>query len=743
MAEAPENKAPAIYSPRWVADCSTCEAIWHQFADPETAPQINLGNHEKALSTTCLNHRPLVQSFVDFLDSNQLFPSQLTKDEEMGFHKPEGGSVAITQSLSQGGHVKHLLLVKKDNIDNHPGNGRLLDPDFSDLETVKKWKHRCVSYHGAKCENPLKVWPVRPAWLIDVRNQCIIPGHTTGPYIAISYTYGKYTRPNITSSDFTRLQQPFALTAPEFSNLISPMIRHAIHMTTIIEERFLWADSLCITHHDPKAASEQLKLMGAIYANAIITIIAIDGDAESGLSGLQGISSPRETSQEIIPFGDETIVVRSTCDLNEISSFSWRQQPYHERGWTFQEYALSKRNIIFCDGELHWVCSCNIWHEELTLYTEINEEVDPWSDVVMAGFPYEYPVIPYLETYNKRLLTFEEEALPALSGLLSVFSRSFEGGFLYGIPEMFFEYGLGWRVYYDNLQRRLPSGRPIESQFESSGLPSWSWLGWKGAVEPRCQTAIQVTSRNSIQEAFPITEWYTSDLPSGPPEQRRRVQSTWYEKRDAYKDFSKPMPPGWIRRDVTVNSSTCNKPRLYPDGCDRYVFQHESMLEYDDQPLEWFYPFPVNTIQGSTRPFMPEQTRYLFCETVTTTLHGFRKDEDTRVYPWGFKISLFNSAGTKIGSLDLVNEESRDRFPKHDYGSEAGLPVDVVAVCKVKTYSETEDGEPSAFKPLSKDTYLVLWVEWEDGIAYRVASGEVIAEEWEKLDLKTISLVLG
>lgn len=67
-----------------------------------------------------------------------------------------------------------------------------------------------------------------------------------------------------------------------------------------------------------------------------------------------------------------------------------------------------------------------------------------------------------------------------------------------------------------------------------------------------------------------------------------------------------------------------------------------------------------------------------------------------------------------------------------------------MAVCKLKTYSEIEDEETTPFsEPLTKDTYLILWVEWEDGIAYRVASGEAIAEEWEKLDLKTVSLILG
>jgi hypothetical protein len=45
--------------------------------------------------------------------------------------------------------------------------------------------------------------------------------------------------------------------------------------------------------------------------------------------------------------------------------------------------------------------------------------------------------------------------------------------------------------------------------------------------------------------------------------------------------------------------------------------------------------------------------------------------------------------------------------------------------------SRTLETRLSIFK---EDLYLVLWVEWKDGIAYQVASGEVIAAKWENLE---------
>ncbi|EWG53257.1 hypothetical protein FVEG_17082 [Fusarium verticillioides 7600] len=247
----------------------------------------------------------------------------------------------------------------------------------------------------------------------------------------------------------------------------------------------------------------------------------------------------------------------------------------------------------------------------------------------MAGFPDDTSLRRYFAEYNQRSLRYEEDALPALWSLLPVFSRSFEGGFLYGIPEIFFEHGLCWRAYgTKGLQHRIASSRPLESRFEYSDLPSWSWLGWKGSVYTRSQTRIRVDSNNIseedyVEEAFPITEWYTGRSPTAPQEKRRRIRSTWFEKRKRYKDFTTPLPPGWKRVPAPQN-----EPCPYPDGCSKYLFDHESMLGPYGRLSQWYYPFPVSEIQESTPPFMPEQTPNLFCETVQARLSGYQQDSD-------------------------------------------------------------------------------------------------------------------
>ncbi|KAF5549076.1 heterokaryon incompatibility protein [Fusarium mexicanum] len=595
------------------------------------------------------------------------------------------------------------MLVKKDGVPDHPGSRRVLDTDWADVETIMKWKNKCIDSYRIKCENPLKVWPLRPAWLIDVQKQWIVQGHEPVDYLVISYTYGSHNPPVITSTTFKELQKPFALEASEFCNFVSSIVRHAMYLTSAIEERYLWADSLCVTHHEPKAASEQLRSIGVMYANAVVTIISTDGDSGSGISGLKGISNPRGLNQNMI-------------------FFLFQLQTYYQRGWTCQEYAMAKRKIIFYNHEVNWVCSCSLWHEELTLFTEIYNELNPQFKCVMAGFPDDSCLSRYFNEYNQRSLTFEEDALPALSGLLSVFSRSFEGGFLYGIPEMFFEHSLCWRAPgTKGLQRRVASNRSVECRFEHSDIPSWSWLEY-------------------VEEAFPITEWYMSRLATDRRERWRRIRPTWFEKREGYRDFTKPMPPGWKRVLAPEN-----EPRIYPDNCSKYLFEHKSKLEPHGAISQWYYPFPVTKIQESTAPFMPEQTPYLFCETVQARLSGYQQDPDNIPFLWDHEAKLCDRLGKAIGKLHLPKKETKDRFPEKVKACEMGLPVDIVAVCKLKRCSKTWDRErwETRLPIFKEDLYLVLWVEWKDGGEYRVASGEVIASKWESLDLQKVSLVLG
>lgn len=245
--------------------------------------------------------------------------------------------------------------------------------------------------------------------------------------------------------------------------------------------------------------------------------------------------------------------------------------------------------------------------------------------------------------------------------------------------------------------------------------------------------------RNELEETTPITQWYTSHSQTDPPEMWRRIRSTWYEDRDSYKDFNKPLLPGWTRHKAPETSTWNGGPYLYPDGCDEYVFTHELMpvSKLDPEKHGWYYPFPVTEVNESTLPDMPEQTEYLFCKTKKGQLWGTQKVGERK------DALLYNSQKQKVGFLNLVNDDYLARFPETMTDEEGGLLVDLVAVCKIRTYRRTQDQDTKIWDKTTKDTYLVLWVEWKDGVAYRLASGHVHVDRWDELDLEDISLILG
>ncbi|KAF7923143.1 uncharacterized protein EAE98_007848 [Botrytis deweyae] len=367
---------------------------------------------------------------------------------------------------------------------------------------------------------------------------------------------------------------------------------------------------------------------------------------------------------------------------------------------------------------------------------EIDKYIDPRQNVITAGFPDLFSLSYILTTFNVTELRYDEDALPAISGLLSVLSRTFSGGFLYGIPEMFFERGLGWYPYWNdrNIRRRNFSERFGKDRPSRAGLPSWSWVGWHGNLDIfRCGEAARIVGNPCrIEETIPITEWYTSKSSSDLPENRRRIRSTWFENRDNNKDFAKPLPTGWSCHDAPDTGSLRGEPHLHPDGCGKYIFKHA------DMPDLWYYPFPVPDIHNSTPPVTPEQTSYLFCKTWRARLWGRQASE-------GNIARIFNSSGEDIGFLKLHNEADLSLFPSIDSEAIHGLPVELIALYKSRVYSKTLNEVKKIYEhPLQRfDEYTVLWVEWKDGIAYRLASGKVKAEEWEKLEPEKIELILG
>lgn len=264
--------------------------------------------------------------------------------------------------------------------------------------------------------------------------------------------------------------------------------------------------------------------------------------------------------------------------------------------------------------------------------------------------------------------------------------------------------------------------------------------------------AMRVSSHHSyLKETVPITEWYCGQSPKDPPSKRRRIRSTWFEQRENFKDFTKPLPPGWTRRPVSATSLSEDEDEchIYPDGCGDYIFKHSAMDKLDNKDKEWYYPFPVADIQVSTPMYTPEHWPYLFCKTKRVQLRA--KHSNANVYGDKSDVRLYNNDGFSIGYLQLHNSEQRNFFTATDDtasdsdGHDTNCRmIEVVALFKLIIYRKaSKEGNKYRLPPSRREEYFVIWVEWENGVALRRAGGQVNAEAWDELELEDVDLVLG
>ena len=727
-------------------ECEICEDLWERLAVPGASNEVNFGSFEEALKSPCGRHLPLIEAFEKHCTSSR---SKLiaSKSKDVGIRKGPGGrGASLSESISNLGVFWELVLVQRSDVEGHTGTGRQLDPDWIDLRIVKQWKQMCLSSHDKKCENPMKLPATSPAWLVDVEKRCIVPGTVSATYVALSYRWGNAVGYRLRAETLDRLCQPGVLSNPEMVDQIPLTVRNAIDFVPLLGERYLWVDMLCVLTGSHASTAIQLKLMSAIYANAILTIIAADGDASDGLLGIEGVSASRQFKQKIIPFGDERILVRNTGIFSMDTG-----TPYYDRAWPYQEYKMSPRKLLFNRKEVHFECQESVWHEELTLGTEMSKYIDPRLKVILAGFQDMDSLSHILCKYNTKQLTYDEDALAGIDGLLTVASRSFAGGFLYGLPEMLFDRALGWRPIWPhvNLRRRQRSARPMSSRVSDSALPSWSWVGWEGLTWWRYGEASRINDRTStIEETIPITEWYTSNDPHS--KYPRRIRSTWFENREHHKDDSQPLPEGWSRHEASQTGTFREEPRLYPDGCGKYVYTHKNMPD-SDCPM-FYYPFPVADI-GSDTPFHNvEQTSYLFCKTMKSSVWAERRQGGTGLnsaehIAKSLLLRTKEGGEEEIGSLQLHTEEQLTHWPKLDSGAAGakGRMVELVAIYRTVKYQKTFNKDLQRYvEPMVRsELYNVLWLEWIEGIAYRLAIGEIDRDVWDGLASEKVDLVLG
>ncbi|KAK4452581.1 heterokaryon incompatibility protein-domain-containing protein [Podospora aff. communis PSN243] len=332
--------------------------------------------------------------------------------------------------------------------------------------------------------------------VIDFAQQCIVsaPASPDFEFAALSYVWGRAPSFQLTTANLQLLTTPGGITKvlPSLPQTIVDAMTATIHAGI----QYLWVDALCIIQDSPADKAAQISCMGTIYSCASLTIVAASGD--SSAAGLPGILSTRR---------DPAVAAQHTEVVSNLTFHtmpptlreSLAQSPWSTRGWTYQEYILSRRLLIFTPSRVYFVCAHNATCED----TE-NMSAEAKADLAsQGGFEDALPFggmdprtvqpqrefepgprpwgtyVNLVENYTPRQLTVEGDVVAAVEGILRVLTKRMVRSFLVvGMPEYCFEKALMWfHTGAGPVRRRLPP--PVG---QVGRFPSWAWAGWVGGA---------------------------------------------------------------------------------------------------------------------------------------------------------------------------------------------------------------------------------------------------------------------
>ncbi|KAI1179591.1 heterokaryon incompatibility protein-domain-containing protein [Nemania sp. FL0916] len=341
---------------------------------------------------------------------------------------------------------------------------RLTSSSQIDFEMVASWLKKCDDAHD-KCapnEGPLNM-DLSFFRCIDVEDMCITPVAITSRYAALSYKWGECIPFLLLTSNKDDLFARGGLRRKW--ELIPKTIQDAIDFTRGVGCRYIWVDQLCLIQDDDSDRGTGINAMDLVYEQAYFTIIAGSGtDADSGLPGVrEGTrSSSRQVTSEVLP-GVKLVLCHTLQDIVAKSE-------YHHRGWTFQEYYLSRRKIIFIDNTVYFECHEESWKE---LEDGLNVRPDPTTEQGQAlhnpsGDVY-HLLGQLLNKYTTRELKMPTDYVFAMAGICRRLADYTHSELLFGIPVSALDWFLLFYPNKNGLKRR-------------DIFPSWAWSGWCGQV---------------------------------------------------------------------------------------------------------------------------------------------------------------------------------------------------------------------------------------------------------------------
>lgn len=589
-----------------------------------------------------------------------------------------------------------------------------------DTSRIRRWLDRCDQTHGHECLRSYlqkRDSDLKNILLVDVEEGCLVQLPSTTRYFALSYVWGQIAAVTETRKDnIDALRKKGSVTIESTLLRLPETIRDALRLLRRLGERYLWVDRLCIVQDDEKNKLLHVLNMDTIFLNAYCTIVAADGtDANWGLPGVGSGSCPRHfPPQRTLNIGG--FLIQTAADAK------WKNSHHATRGWTFQEMFLTRRYIVFSRNTVVWQCQKSIWQEDCSeklgcipwISTEMTLHMDPWPNL----FAWSTAV----KEYNTRNLTFPKDMQTAFAGVEKSLEKSFPRGFIYGLPEFFFNLAMLWQPGPDSSSRRGAQHRTISGY----AVPSWSWMGWTGEIDNdfvlytvkywRYVEWSRSDAFNPHVELEPLFDWYQVDPYTG---NQRRIRNDYHEWRARARASAVP-PDGWTR-----NVST--------DGIEYYTTAAAPDLAFR-YPIPKAAEIPPEPAQLSWPPYLQFRSHRAKFKIAA---HDKRDRQD---------VIMVDARGSKSGGLRVILRDPEAAL--------IGQECELVAISKVRgkinnfvcwpgfPREVVEDFNEEMDSDNLYEFYNVLWIKWEGEYAVREALGHIEKSAWERQDLEEIDVQL-
>ncbi|KAL2071805.1 hypothetical protein VTL71DRAFT_13040 [Oculimacula yallundae] len=392
------------------------------------------------------------------------------------------------------------------------------------LPFVKSWLQGCCENHNT-C--PSADFKARlPSRVIDVGSSqeaqdpyLYTSAEESGEWVTLSHCWGQRTPLQTTRETLSAHQAALCM------HTLPPLFRDAVTITRELGYKYLWIDSLCIVQDSEEDRTREIAEMGTIYKNSVLTISADNClNCNDNILGPpspardisyteQGCFSSKNTFRSKMYTFPRSVVSRSDSHSRDVEVAKSRGL-LRTRAWTLQELVLSPRTVQWLPFQVEWSCRHTILSEQTP--SEANNATEGRKIAPFSGISTRQHNSPKMiclsneqlqmtiqqpkfkplgclderndplqiwyvvaQEFLRRNITYESDALPAISGLAREVHRHTRHDYVVGLWAQDMHNGLLWSI------------QDAVKELESYVGPSWSWISIaKGPMNNLCAAAL-------------------------------------------------------------------------------------------------------------------------------------------------------------------------------------------------------------------------------------------------------------